>query len=60
MENSRIEISISEICYYLFFGILFFAKAIGLYDGQTVFKLCLLAAAGFAFIKAALTEYDIR
>ena len=27
MENSRIEISISEICYYLFFGILFFYRS---------------------------------
>lgn len=60
MEKSKVEVSISEICYYVFFSILFFAKAIGLYDGQTVFKLCLLAAAGFAFLKIILTEYDVR
>lgn len=60
MADSRIEISIGEICYYLFFSILFFAKAIGLYDGQTAFKFCLLAAAGFVFLKIILTEYDLR
>lgn len=51
---------LSELCYYLFFGILLFAKGIGLYDGQAFFKLCLVTAAGFILVKLVLTSYDIR
>jgi len=58
--KNEIIIKVSEICYSIFFSILFFAKAIGLYDGQAAFKVCLVLAAGFVFIKIVLTEYDIR
>lgn len=54
------NLKLSELCYYLFFGILFFAKGVGLYDGQAIFKLCLVTAAGFILVKLVLTSYDIR
>lgn len=50
----------SELCFYIFFVSLLFAKGIGLYDGQTVFKAFLIAALiGWAG-KAALTGYTAR
>lgn len=58
--EKNIKFSVSELCYYAFFSILFFAKAIGLYDGQAVFKLCLILAAGFVFVKLIFTSYDIK
>lgn len=58
--KQSMKISVSELCYYAFFCILFFAKMIGLYDGQPVFKICLVAAACFAFVKIILTSHDVR
>lgn len=50
----------SELCFYIFFVSLLFAKGIGLYDGQTAFKAFLIAALiGWAG-KAALTGYTAR
>lgn len=54
------KISLSELCYYLFFSILFFAKGIGLYDGQMIFKICLLTAAIFVCVKIVLTSYSVK
>ncbi len=58
--TKSLRFRISELCYYLFFGILFFAKAVGLYDGQPVFRFCLVLAAFFVMAKMLLTNYDIR
>jgi len=53
------EIRLSELCFYLFFVSLLFAKGIGLYDGQTCFKVFLIIAlAGWAG-KMLLTRYCI-
>ena len=54
------QISLKEICYYLFFGLLFAAKGIGLYDGQSVFKIILVAALFFWVGKMLLTSYSIK
>ena len=56
--NQEIKVSISELLYYIFFSILFFAKAIGLYDGQLIFKCCLVTAFVFVFAKIILTSYS--
>lgn len=58
--RQKVEITIGEICYYIFFSILFFAKAIGLYDGQTCFKVCLVTALLFVIAKIVLTPYSVR
>ena len=55
--RQKVEITIGEICYYIFFAILFFAKAIGLYDGQTCFKVCLVIALLFVMIKIVITNH---
>ncbi len=53
----KIKVKISELLYYCFFGLLLFAKGIGLYDGQTAFKLILIAAAAAWIGKMCLTAY---
>ncbi|MBD5456717.1 MAG: hypothetical protein HDR23_09700 [Lachnospiraceae bacterium] len=47
----------SELCFYIFFVSLLFAKGIGLYDGQTPFKLFLLVALCGWALKLIFTEY---
>ena len=57
MKEYRIKLS--ELCFYLFFCSLLFAKGIGLYDGQTLFKI-FLAIALIGFLgKMVLTRYRI-
>lgn len=51
---------LNEICYYLFWGLMLFAKGIGLYDGQPVYKLFFLAAFFFLACKLVLTPYTVR
>ena len=54
------KISISEICYFTFFVLLLVAKGIGLYDGQSIFKVLLVVAMLFWSIKMILTAYTWR
>lgn len=55
--NGR-TVKLSEICYYLFFAGLLFAKGIGLYDGQVAFKIILVVSGLFWLAKMVLTEYS--
>lgn len=50
-------VKLSELCFYIFFISLLFAKGIGLYDGQTMFKIFLLIALCGWCGKMLLTEY---
>lgn len=60
MENSnKTSVSIGEILYWLFFGSLLFAKGIGLYDGQAVFKLILVFSVMCLLVKFAIEKYTI-
>lgn len=52
--------TVKETCYYLFFMLLFFAKGIGLYDGQEVFKAFLLISLLFWVLNMILTKYTLR
>lgn len=54
------KIFLSEICYYVFWVLLLTAKGAGLYDGQTVFKIFLVAAMAFWLAKMVLTAYTPR
>ncbi len=54
------QITLSEIFYYFFFGLLFLAKGIGLYDGQKSFKVILVCACLFWVGKMVLTSYSIK
>ncbi|MBR6770542.1 MAG: hypothetical protein IKM28_04780 [Lachnospiraceae bacterium] len=53
-------LSVSELLYYLFFAVLFFAKGIGLYDGQEMFKVFLLVGMVCFAGKLLLTEYTVK
>lgn len=57
MKEYRIKLS--ELCFYLFFCSLLFAKGIGLYDGQTLFKIFLTVALIGFLGKMILTQYRI-
>lgn len=54
------ENSWAEVFYCLFFGILLFAKGIGLYDGQNVFKVFLVTAFLCWVMKMLLTRWSVK
>lgn len=56
-SRDKADIQLGEILYWLFFGSLLFAKGIGLYDGQLVFKLVLIFALGCLALKIAIERY---
>lgn len=51
-------INLSELMYLCFFGIMFFAKGIGLYDGQLIYKLVLLVAFGCLGVKMLVEKHS--
>ena len=53
-------VTVREILYYLFFSLLFFAKGIGLYDGQGLFKIFLVLAFACFVLKMVTTDYTVR
>lgn len=52
-------IELSELMFYVFFCSLLFAKGIGLYDGQAMFKVFLLTALVGWVCKQLLTKYSM-
>ncbi len=53
-----VQVKYNEIFFYLFFGLLSFAKGIGLYDGQPAFKLVLIFAGLALLCKLCLEKYN--
>ena len=53
-------VRVREILYYMFFSLLFFAKGIGLYDGQGLFKVFLVLAFACFVLKMVTTDYTLR
>lgn len=62
MKNycKQVSVTISEVCFYVFFVSLLFAKGIGLYDGQFWFKIFLLAAMAGWGGKQLFTRYTMK
>lgn len=56
----KYPVKLSELCFYVFFVSLLFAKGIGLYDGQSAFKFFLLIALFGWAAKQFLTEYTLK
>lgn len=56
MDN-KYKINLSEILYICFFSIMLIAKGIGLYDGQTLYKITLVVAFLLAGVKMCITHY---
>lgn len=59
MNSKVLNVKIGEVLYWLFFFSLFFAKGIGLYDGQAVFKLILVFATACLGLKLCMEHYTI-
>lgn len=59
-KKSNGELTISQVCFYIFFCTLLFAKGIGLYDGQLCFKVFLLIACLAFAVKLALMDFTLR
>lgn len=57
---NSMEVSMSELLYLCFFGLMLFAKGIGLYDGQTVYKIFLVLAFLCIAAKMCITEYSVQ
>lgn len=51
-------INMSELLYLCFFGMMFFAKGIGLYDGQVAYKIFLVPAFLCIAVKMCITEHS--
>ena len=59
-ENERVmknKVQLSEIFYFCFFGMMLFAKGIGLYDGQVPYKIFLILAMVAWAGKMSLTSF---
>ena len=56
----KIKVTIDEILYYLFFGIMFTAKGIGMDSGQKIFQCCMLVSLLCIFLKICITKYSIK
>lgn len=59
-QMNSTAVKMSELLYLCFWGLMLFAKGIGLYDGQNVYKLFLVAAFLCIAVKMCITEYTYR
>lgn len=59
-NNTKTITNLEEILYFLFFGLLFFAKGIGWYDGQPAFKAVFVVALFGLLMKACIGSYSLR
>ncbi len=55
-ENS---ITLAELAYLIYFAVMLGAKAVGLYEGQLAYNVCLLIGAAFFGVKMLLTKYSV-
>lgn len=51
--------TIAELIYCIYFAIMLFAKGIGLYEGQTLYTVALVASTGFLIIKIVVTKHSV-
>ena len=59
LETGNSKLSAGEFCYLAFLAIFSALKALGFYEGQTVFTLFMLAAFAFLAGKLALTRHTL-
>lgn len=60
-ENNRDKyISLAEIMYLCYFAVMLGAKAIGLYEGQIAYNVCLVLGAVFFMLKMVFTRYSVK
>lgn len=56
-KNRKIQLNLSEALYLIFFSIMLFAKGLGLYDGQLLYKLAFVVSFGCLALKMCITKY---
>lgn len=59
-EKNYLNIKLSELLYLCFWGLMLLAKGIGLYDGQSVYKIFLVASFICIIGKMCITEYSYK
>lgn len=52
-------LTVSELVYLLYFSVMLGAKAVGLYEGQLLYNICLVIGATFFALKILLTKHSI-
>lgn len=58
-SNSK-YISFSELLYLCYFSVMLGAKAIGLYEGQFFYNVCLVIGAAFFMLKILFTKHSVK
>lgn len=59
-EKKYKAISLSELFYLCYFAVMLGAKAIGLYEGQTLYNVCLILGAAFFGLKIISTKHSAK
>lgn len=59
-EKNFLNIKLSELLYLCFWGLMLFAKGIGLYDGQSAYKVFLVVSFMCIIGKMCITEYSYK
>nr|MCR5655975.1 hypothetical protein [Butyrivibrio sp.] len=57
-QTDRIKLHIYELIFFIYFGVMFGARAVGLYEGQTLYNLCLVLGVGFFGLKVLTTKHS--
>ena len=58
-SSTGIQLHVAEICYYLFWVIMIYAKGTGLYEGMRAYNMCLVLALFFLILKFIFTKYCV-
>ncbi len=60
LNKNATFVSMGELFYLLYFAVMLGAKAVGLYEGQLVYNICLVLGAGFFTLKLLFTKHSIK
>jgi len=58
-ENKQGRICVAELAYLLYFTVMFGARAIGLFEGMTVYNISLVAGMALFLVKVMMTEHTV-
>ena len=56
-QKKEAAVTVNELLYLIFFGVMLFSKGMGWYDGMRPYQLCLLIGMGCLGLKLILTKY---
>ena len=57
--DNKTEYTVAEIVYLAYFAVMLGAKAIGLYEGQPAYNICLIIGAVLFAVKVLLTKHSL-